>query len=103
MRKTLRLEPIGIEAWPAQDAARWRLAQKAGGIFDDSGALAGRIERDLKRLESRFGVWLAYLAQNGQEVVSGLDFLDERYLRPFLQLLESRLAPYPVLSFLSDL
>ena len=39
----------------------------------------------------------------GQDVVSGLEFLDEGYLRPFLQLLESRLASYSVLSFLSDL
>jgi len=105
MRKTTGLAPIGLEAWPAQDIASWYAALVPAGMLDNGGALAGRADRELKRFRSRYGTWLAFLMQDGRgsENVSGLNFLEEDHLRPFLQLLESKLAPYSVLSFLSDL
>jgi integrase/recombinase XerD len=105
MSKTLALAPIRIEEWPALDAANWHAALARGSVFDAGGALASRTERDLKQFRYSFGVWLAFLKlrPHGPVIESGLDYLDEADLRPFLQLLESRLASYSVLAILRGL
>jgi integrase len=105
MRKTLGLTPIGLAGWPAQDAAKWHAALLTGGFFEYGGALSGRSDRDLKQFRYSYGVWLAFLLQDERNrmLVSGLDCLEEPSLRAFLQLLESRLAPYSVFSILTGL
>jgi integrase/recombinase XerD len=103
MRRTLGLAPIRLAEWPASDAAKWCAALKPGSIFKDGGALARRSQRDLKQFGYSFGVWLAFLRTREQVVESGLNYLDETDLRPFLQLLEGKLAPYSVLAILTGL
>jgi integrase/recombinase XerD len=105
MRRTLGLAPIGIEDWPALDAGNWRAALVRGGVFDVGGTLAKRTERDLKQFRYSFGVWLAFLLRRRHSpiIASGLDYFDETDLRPFLQLLETKLASYSVLAILTGL
>lgn len=105
MRRSIGLAAIDFDGWPALDAASWRAALVPGSILDDGGALAGRAERELKSFRSRFGVWLTFLHQHHSDrvIASGLDYLESADIRTFLQLLESRLAPYSVLSFLTGL
>jgi integrase/recombinase XerD len=105
MRRTIGLAPIDLVAWPARDVASWRAALVPGGILDEGGALCERTQPELRRLRSCFGVWLAFLHQNhsNRVITSGLEHLESAEIRPFLQLIESRLASYSVLSFLNAL
>jgi integrase/recombinase XerD len=103
MTRTLGLAPVKQTEWPASDAAMWCAALMPGSIFKDGGALARRSQRDLKQFGYSFGVWLAFLRTRNQVVESGLNYLNETDLRPFLQLLEGKLAPYSVLAILTGL
>jgi integrase len=99
----LGLAPVRLTEWPSLDAAMWCAALKPGSIFKAGGALARRSPRDLKQFGYSFGVWLAFLRTRDRVVESGLNYLDETDLRPFLQLLEGKLAPYSVLAILTGL
>jgi integrase len=105
MTRPSGLKKTAFDEWPEQDRGAWQAALISGGILGDSGALAQRPERDLRRYRHSYGTWLAFLADwnQGQLLASGTDHFGEAEVRAFLQLLETRLAPCSILSFLVSL
>jgi integrase len=98
------LDKIGFDAWPALDRAAWHAALISGGILGGGGALAQRTQSDLRRYRQTFGTWLAFLADRTEGLpATGVDHFREEQVRAFLQLLETRLAPCSILSFLVSL
>jgi integrase len=99
------LKKIAFDDWPERDRAGWQAALAFGGILGDSGALAQRPEHDLSRYRQTYGTWLAFLADSNQvqPLASGVDHFRETEVRGFLELLETRLAPCSILSFLVNL
>jgi len=105
MTRPSGLKKLEFADWPEGDRAAWQIALKWEGILGNNGVLARRSMQDLRRYCHSFGTWLAFLVDRnqGQRPESGVEHFREEELRSFLQLLESRLAPYSILSFLVSL
>ena len=105
MARKLPVRPIALEDWPAADRVAWSRACAGGGFLDEPGALSNIKEAQRVRICRAYGSWLGYLADNeGLKImVSGVDYLRQDYLRGFLHLLETHVAPSTTRNYLFDL
>ena len=105
MGQKLPIRVIALDDWPATDRHAWSRARTKGNILDEQHGRSIITDSQLPRSLLAYGSWLGFLAdyKGLQFMESGLNYLNKEYMREFLHLLETHVAPCTSRNYMTGL